>query len=54
MTWLTPAALSAAPTSARSCTDRLSIRAYSSPVARRKVVRPAAVATGLPDRVPAW
>ena len=50
----TPAWVSASVTSDCADSDQESTRAYTSSSASRSVVRPAVVATGLPDSVPAW
>jgi hypothetical protein len=50
----TPASVSAEDTSLETDPANESTAAYTSGVQARSVARPAAVASGLPDRVPAW
>src|ERR1700678_304105 len=50
----TPAALKADAASLATAAAAASTRAYTSGVQPRRVARPAAVASGLPDSVPAW
>ena len=50
----TPASVSALAAAVCRVSATREIRSYTSSVASRSVVRPAVVATGFPDRVPAW
>ena len=54
ITWGTPAAVSADVAAPDTIAAARSTASYTSAVASRRVVSPAAVATGFPDSVPAW
>jgi hypothetical protein len=52
--WATPSLLSASVTSVRISAETASTFSYAASSSSRSWARPAAVATGFPERVPAW